>query len=489
MPLLLVVDDEPAILHAFRRVFHEPEITLLTASLPVDGLSLVAEHRPDVVILDVEMPGMSGLEVFRSIRQIDPRVPIIFITGRAGTEEAIEAVKLGALDYLFKPLELSEVRELVSKAFRISRMMRVPATIAEEASIDEPGDVMVGRSPGMKQVYVAIGRVAPQDVTVLLQGESGTGKELVARAIYQHSQRVAGPFQIVNCAAIPEALLESELFGHERGAFTGAERLRIGKFEQARGGVFFLDEIGDMTPMTQAKLLRFMQDQRFERLGGNETIHADVRIIAATNRDLAQMVAAGDFRSDLYYRLSVFTIKLPPLRERGDDLKMLTDHYVRRFGREMGKEVCEISPEVHEVLRRYNWPGNVRELQSVVKQVLLCATGPVLGTEFLPSALHGEGPAPAPTAGALEWERFLMDRLRANSQDLFAQWTTMTERYLLTRVLEHTGGNLSHAARILGINRRTIRTRLRELKIDREVCDVEQEPESRRPGSSPSQTE
>ena len=475
MPLLLVVDDEPAILHAFRRVFREPEVTLLTASNPADGIALVERLVPDVIILDVEMPGMTGLEAFRAIRQLDARVPIIFITGHAGTEEAIQAVKLGALDYLFKPLELSEVRDLVAKAFRISRMMRVPATIAEGLPADVPGDVMVGRSPGMKEVYVAIGRVAPQEVAVLVQGESGTGKELVARAIYQHSNRATGPFQVVNCAAIPETLLESELFGHEKGAFTGAERLRIGKIEQANGGVFFLDEIGDMTPLTQAKLLRFLQDQRFERLGGNETIHADVRIIAATNRDLAQMVAAGEFRPDLYYRLGVFTIQLPPLRERGDDVRMLTEHYVRRFSREMGKEVHEVRPEVHAILKAYSWPGNVRELQSVVKQMLLCASGPILAADFLPACVRGERPADAPPAPPKDWDRFLADRLRAGTHALFAEWTALTERHLLVRVLEYASGNLSQAARILGINRRTLRTRLQELKIDREIADAEHE--------------
>jgi DNA-binding NtrC family response regulator len=475
MPVLLVVDDEPAILHAFHRVFREPEVTLLTASHPAEGIALLQQRCPDVIILDVGMPGMSGLEAFRCIRQIDARVPVIFITGHAGTEEAIEAVKLGALDYLFKPLELPEVRELVSKAFRISRMMRVPATIAEGLPADVPGDVLVGRSPGMKEVYVAIGRVAPQEVTVLIQGESGTGKELVARAIYHHSGRAGSPFQVVNCAAIPEALLESELFGHEKGAFTGAERIRIGKFEQASGGVFFLDEIGDMTPLTQAKILRFLQDRHFERLGGNQTIHADVRIIAATNRDLSQMASAGEFRSDLYYRLSVFTIKLPPLRERGDDIRLLTEHYVRRFSREMGKEIREIAPEVHETLRRYTWPGNVRELQSVVKQILLCATGPVLATEFLPPTVRGEAPATVPPAGPGDWDRFLSDRLAAGSQELFAEWAALTERHLLARVQEHAGGNLSHAARILGINRRTLRTRLEELGIDRGTPDAEQD--------------
>ena len=234
MPILLVVDDEPAILHAFRAVFREPEVTLLTAPSPAEGITLVEQRRPDVIILDVEMPGMSGLEAFRCIRQIDSKVPIIFITGHAGTEEAIEATKLGALDYLFKPLELPEVRELVTKAFRISRMMRVPATIAEGLPADMPGDVLVGRSPGMKEVYVAIGRVAPQDVTVLIQGESGTGKELVARAIYQHSGRAGGPFQVVNCAAIPETLLGKRVVrprerGLHRGGTAADRKVRAGQ--------------------------------------------------------------------------------------------------------------------------------------------------------------------------------------------------------------------------------------------------------------------
>jgi two-component system nitrogen regulation response regulator GlnG len=475
MPVLLVVDDEPAILHAFRRVFREPEVTLWTASNPAEGIEVVGQQRPDVIILDVEMPGMSGLDAFRRIREIDARVPIIFITGHAGTEEAIEAVKLGAFDYLFKPVELAEVRELVAGAFRISRMMRVPATIADDLPADVPGDVLLGRSPGMKEVYVAIGRVAPQDATVLIQGESGTGKELVARAIYQHSGRAGGPFQVVNCAAIPETLLESELFGHEKGAFTGAERTRIGKFEQASGGVFFLDEIGDMTPLTQAKVLRFLQDRNFQRLGGDQTIHSDVRVIAATNRDLTQMASAGEFRSDLYYRLSVFTIKLPPLRDRGDDIRLLTEHYVRRFSREMGKEVHDTVPEVHQLLRRYPWPGNVRELQSVVRQLLLCATGPVLVAEFLPPNVRGEAPATAPPAAPADWDRFLGERLAAGSQDLFSQWAALTERHLLARVLEHVAGNLSHAARILGINRRTLRIRLDELGIPRGPSDAGQD--------------
>jgi two-component system nitrogen regulation response regulator GlnG len=323
----------------------------------------------------------------------------------------------------------------------------------------------------MKEVYVAIGRVAQQDVTVLILGESGTGKELVARAVYHHSRRSGGPYRAINCAAIPETLLESELFGHEKGAFTGADRMRIGKFEQSSGGTCFLDEIGDMTPLTQAKILRVVQEGQFERVGGNETIVSDVRIIAATNRDLEQMVAEGRFRADLYYRLNVFTIRLPPLRERGDDLRLLTEHFVRRFARELQKDVYEIAPETHEVLRQYPWPGNVRELQSVLKQALLYATGPVLVPDLLPSTVRG---VPSPSTvevavsgtGQAPWERFVEDRLRAGSENLYAEWLALTEQHLLARVMQHTGGNLSRAARILGINRRTLRIKLHALGIE-----------------------
>src|SRR5690349_13536706 len=321
MAKILVIDDESSILHAFRRAFDDPEDTLLTAPNAEEGLALVAREEPDVVVLDLNLPDAHGLDVYRQVRTIDARIPVIFITGHGTTETAIEAMKQGAFDYLLKPLELAHVRDLVERAAEISRLGRVPALVQDEAApAGAPADVLIGRSAAMQEVYKAIGRVAPQDLTVLVLGESGTGKELVARAIYQHSRRAAGPFLAVNCAAIPETLLESELFGHEKGAFTGADRRRIGKFEQCSGGTLFLDEIGDMTPLTQAKLLRVLQDGRFERVGGNETIRADVRVIAATNHDLAGEVAAGRFRQDLYYRLGVFSIHLPPLRERGDDL-------------------------------------------------------------------------------------------------------------------------------------------------------------------------
>jgi nitrogen regulation protein NR(I) len=479
MPVLLVIDDEPAILYAFRRGFQKPDITVLTATSAAEGLAMVTQHHPDVVMLDLALPDLSGLDVFRRIHQHNAKIPVIFITGHGTTDTAIEAMKLGAFDYLLKPLELAPLRELVTRAFAISRLMRVPAVMEDEPT-QELADVLVGRCPAMQAVYKAIGRVAPQEVTVLIHGETGTGKELVARAIYSHSRRSAEPFLAINCAAIPEALLESELFGHEKGAFTGAERKRIGKFEQCSGGTLFLDEIGDMTPLTQAKILRVLQEQQFERVGGNETIQTNVRVIAATNRDLEQLVAAGQFRSDLYYRLSVFPIALPPLRERGDDLSLLVDHFLKRLSPELGKEVQEVAPETLDVLQQYAWPGNVRELQSLLKQALLHATGPVLLPDFLPAALHTpkDSPPPAPYVPFPDWEHFLTDRLHAGSTDLYAEALTVMERQLLTRVLRYTGGNQLQAAQILGITRNSLRHKLRALGITiaRAVCAGDDQP-------------
>ena len=480
MPTLLVVDDEVSILLAFRKAFREPAVTVLTAETAAQGLDVARQRHPDVIVLDVHLPDMSGLEMLQRLRELDARSPIIFITGRSTTDTAIEAMKLGAYEYLLKPVELSVLRQVVEKALAISRLMHVPAVLAADDEVDERADAIVGVCPAMQEVYKAIGRVAAQDVTVLITGESGTGKELVARALYQHSRRAAGPFLPINCAAIPEQLLESELFGHEKGAFTGADRRRIGKFEQVSGGTLFLDEVGTMSPLTQSKLLRVLQEQTFERLGGNEMIHTDVRVLAATNMNLEAAVAAGRFRLDLYYRLSVFTIHLPPLRERGDDLTLLVGHYLRRFGRELGKEVRDVTPETLELLRRYPWPGNVRELQSVLKQALLQAAGPVLLPDFLPAVLTGP-PAPsgaseeAPGEPALE--AFIEARLAAGTQALYAEALERLERLLLTRVLRQTGGNQLQAAKILGITRGSLRTKIRDLgiRIDRTVSDGEED--------------
>ncbi len=479
MPTLLIVDDEPNILLAFRRAFRDGAVEVLTASTAAEGLTLARERRPDAVVLDVHLPDRTGLEMLRELQALDARCPVVFITGHGTTDTAIEAMKLGAFDYLLKPLELPHLRAVLDRAFTVSRLMRVPAVVAADAPADDDRtDAIVGRCPAMQEVYKAIGRVAAQNVAVLITGETGTGKELVARALYQHGERSGKPFLAVNCAAIPETLLESELFGHEKGAFTGAERRRIGKFEQCDGGTLFLDEVGAMTPALQAKLLRVLQDQRFERVGGAETLRADVRVLAATNLNLEAEVSAGRFRQDLYYRLSVFTIHLPPLRERGDDLALLARHYVRRFGRELGKEAREVSPEALELLRRYPWPGNVRELQSVLKQALLKAAGPLLLPDFLPPlpGQTAEGPGAPGEAAETGLEELIEERLRTAGGDLYDAAVRWLEKRLLTRVLRHTGGNQVQAAKILGINRGSIRAKVRELgiRIDRTVSDGEE---------------
>jgi two-component system, NtrC family, nitrogen regulation response regulator GlnG len=464
VPTLLVVDDEPSILHFFRRAFSDPDVELVTASSAAEGLEKVQNAKPDLIVLDVDLAGESGLDLFRRIQKVDPRTPVIFITGHGTTATAIEAMQLGAYEYLLKPLELDQLLDLADRAFEISRLMKTPTVISEGPDVAESSDALVGRCPAMQAVYKAIGRVASQDVTVLILGESGTGKELVARAIYQYSRRAKAPFLAINCAAIPEALLESELFGHEKGAFTGADRKRIGKFEQCNGGTLFLDEIGDMSPLTQTKILRVLQGQEFERVGGNELIRSDVRVITATNRDLEKMVGEGTFRGDLYYRLNVFTIRLPALRERGEDVPLLAEHFVRRFAKELQKEVHTIADESLELLKHYSWPGNVREFQSIIKQALLQATGPVLLPEFLPESIRcragnsqGEGSSETDLTALTS---FVNQQLLANSTSLYQDYQTLTDRHVLALVLEHTGGNISRAAKHLGITRATLRTKL-----------------------------
>jgi two-component system nitrogen regulation response regulator GlnG len=361
---------------------------------------------------------------------------------------------------------MSHLEALVRRAASMSQLMRVPAA-AEEEPVSELSYPLVGRSPVMQEVYKALGRVAPKDITVLILGESGTGKELVARAIHQHSRRSAGPFLAINCSAIPETLLESELFGHEKGAFTGADRRRIGKFEQCTGGSLFLDEIGDTTPLTQAKMLRLLQEQRFERVGGSETIQTNVRLIAATNCKLEQLVAVGEFRQDLYYRLGSYTITLPPLRERGDDLQVLVEYFLKRYNVELGRHVRQVAPEAMGMLQSYGWPGNVRELQNVLRQALLQAAGSVLLPEFLPVFLGMDGETQKATSPSdIPWrEEFLDDRMRLGSQNLHAEAVALMERDLLTHVLERTGGNQARAAKILGISRLSLRGKMRSLGI------------------------
>jgi DNA-binding NtrC family response regulator len=467
MTTILVVDDDRDIHGFFRDAFWEPNIKIISATSPAEAEAEFVSCAPDVVMLDVHLGRQSGLKVFERLHEHDPRVPMIVMTGECTSAIANEAMSLGAFEYLLKPFKVQHLRTTVHRAAEVCRLMRAPAIEDVPMAAAAQPDVIIGRCPAMQEVYKSIGRVAKQDVTTLVLGESGTGKELVARAIYQFSKRANGPFLAINCAAIPETLLESELFGHEKGAFTGAESKRIGKFEQCNGGTLFLDEIGDMTPLTQTKILRVLQEQRFERIGGRETIATNVRVIAATNCDLEKLVETGEFRQDLYYRINVFTIRLPPLRDRTEDLPLLVDHFVRLFGSEMGKEIQGIAPDALDMLRAYAWPGNVRELQSVIKQAILHATAPRLFPDFLPDFIVAAKRGPRPTVPSTGGDlvAFLHARLHAGGGELYAQWVMHTERMLLTNVLQHAQGNLSQAARILGIDRGTLRNKIKSLGI------------------------
>jgi nitrogen regulation protein NR(I) len=471
MPSLLVVDDEPNILYSLVKSLRSETLQVTTASTAKQGIELAQQQPPDAVILDVRLPDMSGLEAFDHIRRIDPHLPVIIITAYATTETAIEAMKRGAFEYLLKPVDLHQLRDVVARAVELSRLRRVPALFGEE---ELPGDGavdrIVGRSPAMQEVYKTIGRAAPLDVPLLIVGESGTGKELVARAIYQHSRRSQKPFLAINCAAIPEALLESELFGHERGAFTGADRRRIGKFEQANGGTIFLDEIGDLSTTSQPKVLRLLQEQCFERVGGNETIQTDVRVIAASNRNLDELVAAGRFRPDLFYRLNVVALQLPPLRERKEDLPLLIAHFLNLLNPSLGKRVGSISPDAMSLLEAYPWPGNVRELQSTLKYALVQSAGEVLSPDFLPEHLRGEGPSlavspPSAETGPVDIAQVVGDLLRAGEADIYRKVCAAMDRTVIEAVLRHVKGSQVQAAELLGISRTTLRAKLRSLGL------------------------
>jgi two-component system nitrogen regulation response regulator GlnG len=471
---LLLLGDAPAELaEQLRQAFPAPEYRVHVAGSGPGVVRHVHAHTPDVVVLDLGLSEPFGLETYQEIRRIDSRIPVIFASSVKRADPAIEAMKQGAYDYLFKPLHLDQLLQVVGEAVEVARRMREPVVLSETAQGPDTDGVIIGGCPPMREVYKAIGRVAAQDVPVLITGESGTGKEVVARAIYQHGLRAKAPFLALNCAAIPEQLLESELFGHEKGAFTGADRKRIGKFEQCNGGTLFLDEIGDMPQALQAKMLRVLQEQTFERVGGNETVTTDVRIISATHRNLKKQAAAGRFREDLYYRLGVFAIHLPTLRDRGDDLALLVRHFVRRFSQELGREVREVSEEAMGTLRAYQWPGNLRELQSVLKQALLRATGPMLLPVMLPE-LVGEPPAAAGNDTSPEpgLEQFILERLAGGSKTLDDEVRHELDRQMLPLVMEHTRGNQFQAAKVLGVSRSTLRRRLRELHISPRCADA-----------------
>ena len=463
---LAVIDDDPTVQLILGRAFAGGDVTLLSAESAAEGWRLVESERPDVVVLDVQLPDMSGLELFQRLHSQDAALPVVFITSSGDSATVIQAMQIGAFDYLQKPLDLPAVREVIERAAAVRRLSSTRVRLGDDEEATE-GDVMVGRSAAMREVYKTIGRVASQPVTVLIRGESGTGKELVARAIYQYSTRSKQPFLAINCAALPEALLESELFGHEKGAFTGADRQRIGKFEQCHQGTLFLDEVGDMPLPLQAKMLRILQEQRFERLGGGETLCTDVRLIAATNQDLETLIEQQRFRADLFYRLKVVTIHLPPLRERLDDLPHLANWLLARFRRQLGRPVERLSPEALAALADYDWPGNIRELEGVLKDAVLRSAGPELSRDDVTAGLRQMLPrTPHDTAAAFDHSsliEFIRSRLAAGSTDLFAEAMAHLESQLLPAVMAHTAGNQVQAAKILGIARNSLRKKLAAL--------------------------
>jgi len=471
MPHILAIDDDRTVLRLVEKAFADTDYEVTVCNTAERGLPLLVDGLIDVCLLDIMLPEMNGLELAKKIRGIDARLPVIFITTMDDSDTAIEAMKLGAYEFCTKPLDIRQVQDLTEKALENRRLMRSPVTFEQSSPIDiGSGDVLVGKSPKMVEVYKQIGRVAAQQVPVLIRGESGTGKELIARAIYQHSHREEECYLAVNCAALSETLLESELFGHEKGAFTGAERRHIGKFEQCNDGTIFLDEIGDMSPLLQSKTLRLLQEQKFERVGGTKTIETNTRLISATNRDLEQMIEENEFRLDVYHRINAFEIFLPPLRERGADIDLLVAHFIRQLSGKLGRTVEGISTEAMDLIREYSWPGNVRELQSVIRRSILMSTGPVIVPENLSIEFDGEqskdSSRPKPEATmATAVNSFVQGQIDSGSTDIYAETLRKMESLLIKKILIHTSGNQSKAAELLGITRGGLRTKIRSLGI------------------------
>lgn len=472
METLLVIDDESGIRATLQEVLQSDDLNVLVAEDAKSGLRLLTEEAPHVVLLDIRLGQMSGLDLFQELRKIAPKTLVIFITGHGTAETAIEAMKRGAFDYLVKPLDLDQLQQVVDQARKISRLMHTPATIDAGGSTEAESDRLIGNGAAMQAICKQIGRIAPQDVNVLILGESGTGKELIARAIYQHSRRNQASFLAINCAAIPETLLESELFGHEKGAFTSADRRRVGKFEQCHHGTIFLDEVGDMPLATQAKILRLLQDGQFQRVGGNEVLTVDVRVLAATNQNLEAMIESGAFRRDLYYRLRGVTLHLPPLRDRLDDIPELAHYFLFRFNHQLGTAVHSIAPESLEKLQHYHWPGNIREFQSVIREALIVSTGPALLPDFLniecppEAAEETEAPTPWNAPGWEAWRElgeFVQLTLAEGGGDVYRRVLQRFDRLVLTNAMKLCNGLQSRASELLGLSRPTLRSKLRAL--------------------------
>jgi two-component system, NtrC family, response regulator AtoC len=449
---ILVADDEPNL----RRV--------LGAQLSRDGhevhlaedgraaLKCLADNHIDLVITDLKMPFVDGMGLLRRALEVDPSLPVVMITAHGTVDNAVEALKTGAFDYITKPFDQEELRTIVRKALTTRDLASRDATKADPGAHSRYG--IIGQSLAVQEVYTVIDRVVDSPTTVLVTGESGTGKELVARALHESSSRKSKPFIKVNCAAIPRELIESEFFGHERGAFTGAINSRPGRFELASGGTLFLDEIGAIPLETQVKLLRALQEGEFERVGGVRTIQVDVRLVAATNADLRKQIEEGTFREDLFYRLNVVEVKLPALRERTGDIPLLCEHFVAKYNKRLGKAVTGIAPEALGLLAAYHWPGNVRELENVMERAVLFTDGPRVLVEHLPAEIADRGTQQAEMSGG---EVGLKEQVRAAMSQL--------ERQLIYKALEQTSGNVTHTARILKLSRKGLQLKMKELGL------------------------
>jgi nitrogen regulation protein NR(I) len=456
---ILLIEDDRSTASALQKVLRDEGYAVTVAGRGDLGLSQARQRECDLVITDLKLPGLSGMDLIAQLHTAKPKLPIIMMTAHGTTETAIEAMKLGACDYLVKPFEADELLDLAASAVASSRRMSESVEIGEPRSAPR---AIVGKSRVMQNIYKEIGRVAATPVTVLIRGATGTGKELIARAIYQHSDRAEKPFIAVNCAAIPETLLESELFGHERGSFTGANSRRIGRFEQAQGGTIFLDEIGDLSANTQAKLLRVLQEKCFQRVGGDELIPIDVRVLAATHRDLEAAIQEKEFREDLFYRLSVVTITLPPLSERAEDIPELVKFFIQRHASELAVENPSVHPEAIAWLQSQKWTGNVRELENVVRRAMLLARPFAVSLEHVQQVLNS---APKPLSISNQTHSAYIAELlgraqRGEEESVYAKMIADLEPELFSQAIQLAQGNQAKAARWLGITRLKMREKL-----------------------------
>jgi nitrogen regulation protein NR(I) len=461
---VLVADDELNMRRVLEAMLRREGYDVITAANGVEAMGgMGTKGGVHTVITDLKMPGLDGMGLLKRLSAEYPDVPVVMITAHGSVESAVEAVKLGAFDYLEKPFEQEQIRQVVAKALNTYALAR------RDARPEEPSGHgrfrLVGQSPAIRTIYGVVEKVANTPSTVLISGESGTGKELIARALHENSSRHAGPFIKINCAAIPKTLMESELFGYDKGAFTGAVGAKPGRFELAHGGTLFLDEIGEIPIEMQVKLLRVLQESEFERVGGIKTIKVDVRLVTATNRDLLAEVGAGAFREDLFYRLNVVPIHIPPLRERREDIPLLADHFIAKFNDRLKKEIAAITPEAIERLVAYQWPGNIRELENLMERTVLFCEGPEIRVSDLPPEVAGAAPPQSASAPShAPGEETLRPAPESLKEAVRAE-TERVERELIQRALDATGGNVTQAARKLKISRKSLQTKMKELGL------------------------